>query len=675
MVKKTRPVPQLSDEEYLLTKQDEETASLIKTAKERWEKANEYWSPIFSTAREDLDFLRVDGNSQWKDQIFVKRINKKLPCITFDKLNQFTNMVVNSIRTQNTVINVYPSDNVSMRDTADAIKEIIRGIEYESNADDAYDMAVDFQVKCGIGFARVNHKYRGSTFDQDIVIERVTNPFSVYLDPDSQEIDGRDAAYCFIIDGYTPKEFKKKWPNMRLSSFTEPKETRNTGDNDNIIVAEYFYQIPVEKQLWMGADGQVYDHEVEGFIDTRTVEEFEIGHAILSGTDILEQTTFPGKFIPVVPFYGQESWVDGSRKLISLIRNAKDAQSFHNLYKSIQIEMMLKANRSPKIAPVETVRDFGNDYKDPDGVPVLAYHARDDKGNPLPPPSDLGQFQIPQGLVEGAEAMVGDIQSSMGIYNASMGQESNTTSGIAIAQTKQQGDLATVHFGDNHNKSVEHIGRIVVGMLPVIYNTARALLAVNEENGESMVGVNGQILPGQQQTVDLTQGSFAVRVATGPSYLSARQEAFAMFQQLFAGNPQMAANYMDLAFRNADFAGAQEMADRARKMLPPALQEDNGQDPQLMMLQQQNQQLTQAVQTLKAQLESKQMETQASLQEHQMKIQIEQLKANIAQINAQVKAQEMLIRQDEIKIRAAEIAAGVPLHDRQSMTDKILPQG
>ena len=68
---------------------------------------------------------------------------------------------------------------------------------------------------------------------------------------------------------------------------------------------------------------------------------------------------------------------------------------------------------------------------------------------------------------------------------------------------------------------------------------------------------------------DLNQGAYDVRVKIGPSYATRRAEAADAMLQFIQAVPQAAGVAGDLVARNMDWPGADEIADRLKRMLPP----------------------------------------------------------------------------------------------------------
>ena len=641
-------------------------SDIVEEAKERYKKAKEYWSTTYEKAREDLRFLSDEEGAQWDSDDYEARKRKGRPVLQIDMLRQFVNQVANDVRMNTPTINIIPHSGGADIETAEIFQGLVRDIEQDSSADDAYDYAVNMAIRCGVGFIRVDHGYTDDgSFDQELKINRIVNPFAVLLDPDSIEPDGSDAKCAFVLDEIPIKEFKKRWPKHGEVSFSDEKE-------DYITICEYFDCYEENYKLAQLPDGSVAEYQ-DGMEHSqiRDARRKVVKRYRVSGEDVLEETTFPGKYIPIIPVYGEEMWRDGERELHSLIRKAKDPQRRYNFWASTEAEILMKSPKSTIIAVGGTTEQYAEDYLNPDKATVLRYDQTDSKGTPAPPPQINPGPQIPSGIVNAMQSARSDIQSTLGLYDAFIGQRSNETSGVAIQQRKMEGDRAVYHFGDNLVKAITQVGRVLVAAIPDIYDTPRIIRIIGKEEDSDQVGINGEFVEGQERKYDLRKGQYSVKVSTGASFATMRQEAADFFQQVVQSQPEMMGIAGDLMFKYMDFPGAQALAERVKKTIPPHLLDEEN-DPAVMALQQENEQLQQAIQQMQAeagqiqqQLEDKQSEIQLKAQESVSKSQDAQSKQQIEieklrleerqmQIDYELKVAEIALKEREIAIKEQE---------------------
>jgi phenylalanyl-tRNA synthetase alpha subunit len=117
-------------------------------------------------------------------------------------------------------------------------------------------------------------------------------------------------------------------------------------------------------------------------------------------------------------------------------------------------------------------------------------------------------------------------------------------------------------------------------------------------------------------------GKYDVVVDAGPSFSTRREEADLQMTEMAKAYPQLMQVAGDLVFKNKDWPGADDISERLKKMIPPNISGE-GQDPQLIQMQQQMQQIQQqamqAVQQLQGELE--QVKADKSIEAEKIKIQ------------------------------------------------------
>lgn len=585
----------------------------VTKALEMYEAYKTHWSENYREARTDLQF--ATGINQWDEADVAARKKAGKVSLVINELPQFIHQVTNDIRQNTPSIKVIP-ENDGDKDTADVFAGLIRGIEYKSGADEVYDTAAEYAVTCGLGFIMVDHDYVSDEGDeQELIIRRVPDPLSVFLDPASVECDGRDANGAIVLEPITKKEFERQYPGKEFISFTDPK---NRDVKDQIVIAQVFVR------EWGGKRGK-----------KATIKRYRY-----SGEDCLAETTFPGSYIPIVPIYGQETWIDGKRILQGLIRQARDPQRRLNHWASKEAELLSMAPIAPVMAVRGTLVNDRNQWQNPGSEVVLEYEPTDLDGNPAAMPQRLAPPPIPTGIINAMEGAKQNIKESMGIYSASLGERSNEKSGIAIERRQQEGDTATFHFPDNVRRAINQVGRVCLDAIPTIYDTPRVIQIVNEETEPRLVGVNGgQPQEEQQRPFDLTTGKYHVRVTTGANFTTKRQEAANFLSEMFKQAPELLQIGGDILFKNLDIPGAEALASRFKKTMNPALLEDSEQqDPQVMQMQQALQQAQMQIQQLAAELENKQGDLQLKAAEIAMK----QKELEVKALEVQTKAQTLM---------------------------------
>jgi hypothetical protein len=333
---------------------------------------------------------------------------------------------------------------------------------------------------------------------------------------------------------------------------------------------------------------------------------------LMNGCEILETKDWAGKYIPIVPVYGDEVIIDGRRYLFSMIHGAKDAQLSYNFWRSTTAEVAGLAPKAPYIGPV------GSFATDPNWAtantethPYLEY----DVVEGGMPPQRQGFVGPDAAAMQEALNASDDIKSITGLYDASLGAQGNEVSGRAILARQREGDTSTFNFTDNLSRGIRHAGRIMADLIPKVYTVARVIRTIQEDGTNRDVAINQPTQPtpeemqAQQEEMvgitriyDLTSGKYDVTCESGPSYNTRRQEAAMQMTEFMRAVPGAGQVMGDLLAKNLDWPGADEIAERLKLMLPPQAQ---GQNPQLMQAQQQMQQMQGVIQQLQQQLADK----------------------------------------------------------------------
>lgn len=614
--------------------------------KDRFHRALEAWEENAERFEEDVRFARM--GEQWPAEIRLEREQSARPCLTINRMPAFIRQVVNDARQNKPAIKVKPVDSNADPETADVINGLIRNIEVTSNADVAYDTAVENAVTGGFGYWRVETDYAyDDVFDLDLKITRIANPLTVVPDPASIEADSCDWNEAFISDLYTKAEFEARWKGADKVDFETDDEYRNDWIEDEMVrVAEWWQRERVKKTILKLSSGEVLDGEhyekhKELFdslglqvVGEREGEGYKVRQRIMSGAQILEENDWAGRYIPIIPVYGDEVVLDGRRHFFGLIHHAKDAQRQYNYWRTTSTELAALSPRVPFIGPVGAFDTDGARW----ATANTHNHAYLEYDGPIAPQRQPFSG-VPAGALQEAMNASDDMKSVMGLYDASLGQRSNETSGRAILARQREGDTSTFHFIDNLNRAIRHTGKVIIDLLPHVYNAERIVRVLGEDGTENKVQVNAPYEVQQpngvvQKLHDLTVGKYDVVCDTGPSFNTRREESATQMLELLRVFPQAAPMLGDLLAKNMDWPGADEIAERMKAMLPPQLQ---GQDPRLQQMQQVMQQMQQAMGQLQQENQQLKMRQQFDAQKAQTdarKVDIEGFKAETDRMEA-----------------------------------------
>lgn len=617
----------------------------ISQIKKLYSEASEAWQD--NRDEYCIDMNMVAGN-QWDEDSLRDREGR--PCLVINKMAGALKQVVGDQRQNRPSIKVQPVDSESDPKTAEVLTGLIRNIEQQSDAESAYDNAFECSSAGGFGFFRINTAYtQEDAFEQDIIIERILDPLSVTFDPYAKKADKSDARYCFIEEVITKVEFEERFPKHKPEDWES--QYRDDGSQwftgENVRIAEFWEKEEYEKLIYQLATGQVIDAEsykefiieVEGqkalmqmqgqpipIVAERKTMCDRVKWSLVCGHKVIETKEWAGKYIPIVGVWGNEYWVDGKIIYKSAVRDARDPQKVYNWMRSTEVETVANAPRQPFLLTPDEIE--GHEQQ---------WHEMHRKPQPylLHNPSQLGrpsrqQSSLPDiGSQNQAMIAADDIKATTGIYDASLGARSNETSGRAILARQREGDVSTFVFIDNLSRALRYAGRILVDLIPKIYDTQRVVRVLGEDGSEDFAEINTP-MPDGRMLHDLTTGKYDVTVNVGPSYTTQRVEAADAMLSFAQGNPQFAQLFMDLIAENLDWPGADKIAERAKKMLPQGLAEQDEEDKTPEQLQQEQAQAQQAQMMQQMQMQ------QFQLQMEKMALENQKMQADIQKMMAEM---------------------------------------
>lgn len=650
----------MAEFEPRLTLSDEDD-ELLSGGRKAYESCHDAEKENRITALEDIKFSRL--GEQWPINIIQQREKANRPCLTINKMPAFIRQVVNDARQNKPSIKVHPVDSGADVKTADVMNGLIRNIEYTSNADVAYDTAIESSVAGGFGYWRVGMDYAcDDSFEMDLSIQRISNQFSVYGDPNSTAADSSDWDVAFVVDRIPKKEFKRKYKgkkNVNDEAVTVDFDTdaySNTEmwfNDDGVLIAEWWKREEVEGEIVKLSNGHTYtvrqleeDEDLQLGLQMGMLQEvgrrpsktYKVTQTIMTGADVLEVNEWPGRYIPIIPVYGDEIVVEGKRYFRSLIHNAKDAQRMFNYWRTTSTELVALAPRVPFIGRKGTFDSDAGRWATAN-TESHAYLEYDGEA-PTRLPLDSGPAG---GALQEALNASDDMKAVVGIYDASLGARSNETSGKAIMARQREGDVSTFHFIDNLARAIRHTGRILIDLIPKVYTGERIIRVIGEDGTQKGVTINSQepkpqVGPDGKPEVDdmgkaimaihdITAGKYDLTVTSGPSFTTRREEAAMQMTEFVRAFPAAAPIIGDLLAKNLDWPGADEIARRLEKMNPASQQLPPEIQQQLQQMQEAIQQLQAENQELKADnsvdqfnADTKRMQVVGDIQTDRMKV-------------------------------------------------------
>lgn len=531
-------------------------------------------------AMRDLRFL---ANDQWPEDVRRQRELDGRPVLTINDLPQFLNQVTNDIRQADLSIKVSPVDNTSDPDIAKIYNGLIRQIQRKSSASAVYGTSVNHQCGCGIGWFEITTGYCDSmSFDQEILIKSIPYPLAVYDDPDAIELDRSDAMNRNITFMITREAFEKKYPDAKTDSFSRPSDG---GDwlpwaaNNKIRISRYWRKVPKKKTIGMLSNGYVVEttgmaREIKqaiGVVQERQVASHRVEMFIVSGAEVLEGPFhWAGEYLPQVPVVGSEIPLEHGIYRHGVIRMARDPAQLYNFAQSAIAEHIGQAPKAPYKANPKSISKYKQvwDSANLENRPYLPYDPQfnGDQGPTRERPPDM-----PVALIQQAETAANDKKKTTGIYDASLGAPSNEKSGVAIARKQAEGDKANYHYSDNFKRSLEYAGRVIIDLIPKIYDNERVIRILGDDDAEDFVPINQVLYERNGKPIvvnDLSTARFDVAVTIGPSQMTKRIEQVQfMIEFMNMLDPAQRLAVSDLLAGAQDWEGAEEIAKRFKNMI------------------------------------------------------------------------------------------------------------
>jgi hypothetical protein len=420
------------------------------------------------------------------------------------------------------------------------------------------------------------------SFDQEIFIRRIADPNTIYIDPDAKDYDKADMRFCFVFEDI-PRDRLDEDEADEVTSAALDHEADSWNSKDHVREAEYWRRNEDNDKLHLlHTGGQIRESqipddqrdEIKGMIrQTRDITVPMVEWFKVRGPKIIDRGEWAGRYIPIVPAIGEEIVINGQMDRKGHTRAMIDAQRIDNYWSSAAVEFVALQGKSPFIASAQAIEGRTSMWENANtkNYSVLVYNSIDERGQPIAAPERAPPPVMPQAYIDGLRMARDDLMQVSGQHQADLGMPGNERSGKAIDARQRQGELATAHYIDNQSKMIRQVGRILIDLIPKVYDTPRVTKIMAEDDSESDVHIiptapdahqhvamnpNGgdptPITPEQAKGIDEDDnnpidvkvifnpniGKYDVEADVGPQYGTRRQEAFNAFSQIVANNPQ-----------------------------------------------------------------------------------------------------------------------------------------
>lgn len=597
----------------------EDDIDIVREAHKFYEDGIAWESDARANYVDDVKFEAADNknNWQWPQSILNDRQIQDRPTLTINKTREHCLQVINDARQNKVEVKFSPTSGGATYEASQVLEGIVRHIEYRSNADAAQMTAVTCQVKGGWGYWRVATDYISSgSFDQEIKWVRIADPLTVMLDPNIQEEDGSDAKWGIVYVDVPRKQIEREFPEFKgmLGGDNAVAGAVGWSNETSIRDCEYFRRRQKPDVLIADAKGDIFLKSKIGpdiakklledpSAKKRDIFSEDVEWFRIIGNKIVDRTIWPGKYIPLVRVIGEETIIEGRLDRRGHVRSLRDPQRVYNFYSSAALEMFALQPKAPFVAPSRAIEGQEVYWRTANTTnhSVLPYNDMDDAGRTIAPPQRAAPPPMSQAVMDGLQIASTEMQMVTGQYQAMMGEPSNEKSGKAINARQRMGDNATYHYIDHLASAVRFTGKIILDLIPKIYDTKRMMkiMGVDGKEDSVMLDPNAAKAYAEEQAkdaagitkiVNFNIGMYSVDADVGPAYGTRRLEAFNSMMQLAQMSPEFMATCGDLIVKSADFNMADQIAERLERMVPA--QAMGGPPPQMIAAQQQVVKLT-----------------------------------------------------------------------------------
>ena len=624
---KDRPVNERMEEHE--ARENSRNDMLLTMMRKRTIMAADYWRRTFELGQEDVRYTYLD---QWPEDIRAKRQQTERPALSLNALPQYIQSTLANLRQMALGVKFVQAGGIDGKTSmaqermtkitlSQLLSGIMRKIEVRSDASTKYLRAAQHAIESGIGWLMV--EVRPDPFDpfnDDIFISNIRNRWSVLADENATEPDLSDMKYCMVSELIPLGEFRARYPKYwqegrhplddyggYMSDVAGQLEW--WGKQEHVRVFDYYFKEAQEKEFIElihpetlerivnrtdRIDKYVDDLERQGFkVKRRKKFTTELVKVVRCTRDqVLEdEVDWIGSRIPLVPVIGRQIDLLDNALYLGVVHYAIEPQIMRNSWATAATEKVAASPKNPYMIAKQQLQSVKDEWdrmnsENPDYLP---YDAVDDHmGRALPPPHRDNQATMPTAELQMVTLMDIAMQQATGIYPSNLGQESNETSGVAIARRQAAGAAAQIGFGSNLAVAVRSLGEIALELMGQVYNDDRIITIIDAEGEDARYHVNHYITDegerdpetgrmsggtGEKFLINcLAASRYDIRVDIGPDSVTSMEEFWKTAESIFQNQPQMAPLVADLLFKAMPIPYAAVIAERCRKvLLPPQL--------------------------------------------------------------------------------------------------------
>lgn len=528
----------------------------------------------------------------------------------FDVLRKAGRQILSSLKSNPVQVDFDPVDS-DRDDGAELLDGLYRADDRVNTSLEAYDMASQDSVVCGVGAWELYTKYKNrKTGNNDQVIRRRYIPEAVntvFWDSNAKRLDKSDATYCSVLTAYSEDGYKDLIEEMTgerpdtidMGSFKHPEISYSFpwvgGESKKIYVVNFYYRVLVTETILIfkdpfGMTSEYVESELSAVMDDlidsgheivgeKEIKRWEVTKYIASGAEIIKHDVIAGENIPVVPVYGERAIIEGEEHYEGITRLAKDPQQLRNFGMSYLADMLSKSPRAKPIFLQEQIAGFESMY-DVSGAendyPYLLQNYVDAQGDKLP----IGPVaQMPDPPMPAVLGTVLDLsrQAVSDVADPGLPQDiaDPDLSGKAVIALQNRVDEQSYVYLHHLKFAKRRDGEIYASMASQIYDAPREVTVAKADGTTSKSLVMNSIIDSDTGDLvilnDLTNMEFDVFADIGPAYASQKEETIetlsGMADSTAVTDPPLSKALMLKTLEMIDGVNLKDIREYARKQL------------------------------------------------------------------------------------------------------------
>lgn len=465
-------------------------------------------------AQEDMRFINVSGG-MWENFLETNFPQNRVR-LELDTVSDFVQRFAGQWSQNRVGVEYKPDDDKTSDDDAELLNGIYRADFRDNNGKNATDNTVLETSTCGYGALKLATEFEDGenpiNNNMRVVWRELNNAYdSVFWDRSAQSKIKKDARHCTYLEAFSRDGFEAAFPGFSPSSAYTPTSgflmNFNSRTFERFFVATRYEVVKIKTKVFVynnlaTEEVEAYnedDHELvkdelkkdefRQFVRERKSVRQTVQKTVFSGGDILEPTRrIAGKWIPIIPFYGYRTYVDGAEWYRGLVRKLKDAARVFNMQASQVCENASSHGQNIPIFASEQMKNakVRANWADRNNKSYLTVDALRDKDGNIIANGPLGYLQ--PGQLDGNSAALFEIILNY-IQSQTGGAPQDTmdpdASGKAIRALQKREDLKTQTINENIKAAIAWQGEVFQAIAAEIYNEPRIVKTIGKDGTES----------------------------------------------------------------------------------------------------------------------------------------------------------------------------------------------